>query len=234
MTLNWSFLDFLAEPAFVLSWYAIGLIGAVWVLYDEYRLNTQVNAALKWAWPIIISFFSVVGIALYIWTCRPPRIGPKHGEEEKKAHHAYVTTDFRRVTGSVIHCVGGDGLGIITAMVIARLLDMAFWTEFWFEYAVGFAFGWFIFQYKAMSKMADSKATALWMGGRAEFFSMMTVMAGMGVVMAYVTPLVIGEQPDPVTFGFWGFAALGLFLGFVVTYPMNWWLVQIGWKHGMS
>jgi NhaP-type Na+/H+ and K+/H+ antiporter len=119
-------------------------------------------------------------------------------------------------------------------MVIARLLDMAFWTEFWFEYAVGFAFGWFIFQYKAMSKMADSKATALWMGGRAEFFSMMTVMAGMGVVMAYVTPLVIGEQPDPVTFGFWGFAALGLFLGFVVTYPMNWWLVQIGWKHGMS
>lgn len=122
----------------------------------------------------------------------------------------------------------------MTAMVVARLINMSFWQEFWFEYAVGFAFGWFIFQYKAMSKMTDSTLQALWMGGRAEFFSMITVMAGMGAVMGFVTPLVVGEQPQPDTFAFWGFAALGLFVGYIVTYPMNWGLVQMGWKHGMS
>ena len=65
----------------------------------------------------------------------------------------------------MIHCVGGDGLGIMTAMVIARLLGLSFWQEFWFEYASASLFGWFIFQYKAMRSMTDSTLMALWMGG---------------------------------------------------------------------
>jgi hypothetical protein len=60
------------------------------------------------------------------------------------------------VTGSVIHCVAADGAGIMTAMVIAG------------------------------SKMTDSVGKALWMGGRAEFFSMITVMAGMGIGMGFL------------------------------------------------
>lgn len=230
--LDW--LSFLAEPWFVIPWYAIGVAGALWVLYDEYRVNTTLPAAIKWAFPIIVVFFSVIGLALYVWSARPSGIDEKQGQEKKQAYKQEVASSmFSKVTGSVIHCVGGDGLGIITAMVIARIANFSFWQEYWFEYAVGFAFGWFIFQYKAMRMMASLAAEALWMGGRAEFFSMMTVMAGMGLVMGAVTPLVVGEQPDPNTFGFWGFAALGLLVGFVATYPMNYWLVKIGWKHGM-
>ena len=37
------------------------------------------------------------------------------------------------------------------------------------------------------------------MAFRAEFFSMLTVMAGMGAVMTYVTPLVSTSQPKPLT-----------------------------------
>ena len=170
---------------------------------------------------------------MYWTTSRPPDIGKLEGDEKRDAFHHYAMSNFRKVTGSVIHCVGGDGLGIITAMVVARLLGMSFWEEYWFEYAVGFAFGWFIFQYIAMRKMSDSAAMALWMSVRAEFFSMLTVMAGMGVIMGWVTPQVVGEQPHPATFAFWGFAALGLMAGFILTYPMNFWLVKIGWKHGM-
>lgn len=232
MSMHW--LAFLAEPWFVIPWYGIGALGAVWVLYDVYRVNTEVNEALKWAWPIIVLFFSVIGLLLYWWTCRPGNIGSVPDDQKEDVHHRYVDKAFRKVTGSVIHCVGGDGLGIMTAMVVARLVDMSFWNEYWFEYVVGFAFGWFIFQYKAMSKMADGVGEALWMGGRAEFWSMITVMAGMGAVMAYVTPAVVGEQPDPTTAAFWGFGSLGLLVGFVATYPMNWVLVKMGWKHGMA
>jgi hypothetical protein len=85
-----------------------------------------------------------------------------------------------------------------------------------------------------MKMMASSKAMALWMGGRAEFFSMLTVMAGMGMVMGFVTPLTVGEQPPPQTFAFWGFAWLGLFAGYVLTFPMNWLLVSVGWKEGQG
>jgi len=230
---DFSYLSFLAEPWFVIAWYAVGAAGAVWVVYDLYTVNTPVPPALKWAWPIIVLFFSVIGLLLYRWTCRPPGIDDETDGEHKEAlFKAYASPVHKKVIGSAIHCVGGDGLGIMTAMVLARVWSMAFWQEFWFEYAAGFAFGWFIFQYKAMRKMAGTPAMALWMAGRAEFFSMMTVMAGMGAVMAFVTPLVIGQQPKPDTFGFWGFGALGLLLGFVVTYPMNLMLVQMKWKHG--
>jgi hypothetical protein len=226
------FLAALAQPAVVVSWYAVGAAGAAWTLYDAMYVNRAMNRSLRWAWPIIVFFFSIAGLLLYRWTCRPPHIGELDDEAQQRVYRAYAGTTTKRVIGSAIHCVGGDGLGIITAMVVARTWNFSFWQEFWFEYAGGFAFGWFIFQYVAMRSMADSALKALWMAGRAEFFSMMTVMAGMGAVMAFVTPLVIGEQPDPTTFGFWGFAALGLLVGFIVTYPMNLVLVRIGWKHG--
>jgi hypothetical protein len=45
------------------------------------------------------------------------------GEAAARAHHAYVDHTFKKVTGSVIHCVAGDGLGIIFAMVVLRLLE---------------------------------------------------------------------------------------------------------------
>jgi hypothetical protein len=226
------FLAFLASPWFVIGWYAFGILGTAWVIRDLVKVNVHMPVALKWGWPILTFFFSIIGLTLYVWTARPPNIADKPGEDNAQAFHEFAKKPFRKVTGSVIHCVAGDGLGIVTAMVIARLVGMNFWQEFWFEYAVGFAFGWFIFQYKAMSKMANGVLQTLWLGGRAEFFSMMTVMAGMGIGMGFITPLVVGEQPKPYTYAFWGFAALGLLIGFVTTYPMNWILVKIQWKHG--
>jgi hypothetical protein len=227
--------SFLADAPFVIPWFAFGLLAALWVAYDEYTRNKHVNQALKWAWPIIIFFFSILGLLAYIITCRPPGIDEVTGEEAKKVHHQYVEAHWKKVMGSVAHCVGGDGLGIVTAMIAARILNFGFWTEFWVEYAVGFAFGLFIFQWKAMLNMDNPALQALWKAGRAEFFSMFTVMAGMGFVMRYVTPAVVGEvPPDPDQAAFWGFAMLGLLFGTVVTFPMNWWLVSRGWKHGMS
>lgn len=234
--MTFEFLRFLANPLFVIPWYVIGFLGAIWVLYDTHSVNTNVNVALKWAWPIIVFFFSVIGLALYWVTCRPPDIADKEGEEAEESHNDYVSHAHRKITGSVIHCVGGDGLGIITAMAAMRILDASFWTEFWVEYAVGFAFGWVLFQSVSFRKMEDAGWTeALWKGGRAEFFSMITVMLGMGLVMRYVTPAVVGHPPpDPNEVAFWGFGSLGLLTGFVFTYPMNALLVQIGWKHGMA
>jgi hypothetical protein len=228
------FLTFLTDPMFVIPWYGFGVLAAGWVLYDTLTHNQYVNDPLKAGWPIIVTFFSVIGLILYLWTCRPPGIANRTGENAKQLHHDYVKAKWKRVTGSVIHCVGGDGLGIMTAMVIARLLDFSFWSEFWFEYAVGFAFGWFVFQFWAMRNMGNAPLEALWKGGRAEFFSMITVMIGMGLVMRFVTPEVVGHSPKPDTASFWGFASLGLLVGAIVTYPMNWWLVSIGWKHGMA
>lgn len=59
-------------------------------------------------------------------------------------------------------------------------------------------------------------------------------MLGMGLVVHFVTPSVVGESPDPTTAAFWGFAMFGLLIGMIFTYSMNALLVKIGWKYGMA
>ncbi|HDZ73232.1 MAG TPA: DUF4396 domain-containing protein [Aurantimonas coralicida] len=232
--MDFGFLAFLADPWFVVPWYVVGAAGAGWALYDMLVVNTAVNPPLKAAWPIIIFFFSIIGLALYWWTCRPAGIGGMNEEEKQQAHHRYVQSMFYKTNGALIHCVGGDGLGIVTAMIVLRLADVTFWQEFWIEYAVGFAFGWFIFQLWAFLMQNNSFLAAVWKAFRAEFFSMLSVMIGMGLVMAQITPRVVGEQPPPDTYAFWGFAGFGLLIGAVLTLPVNYILIRIGWKHGMS
>lgn len=228
-------LQLLSEGWFVGPWYLVGVVGAAWVAFDVAKTNTALKPAMKWAWPLIVLFLAPLGLLLYVVTARAPGVGGLRTHEEKRrAHDAYEQNQLRRVVGAVIHCVAGDGLGVISAMVLARVLRLTFWQEFWFEYAVGFAFGLFIFQLKAMRMMADTLPRALWLAFRAEFFSMLTVMGGMGAVMAWVTPAAVGMQPTPDTWAFWGFAMLGLVVGFVATLPMNALLIRLGWKHGMG
>ena len=137
-----NFLAFLADPWFVVPWYIVGAICAAWMYRDLRTVNTPLKQAIKCGWPIIAFFFSVVGLGLYSLTARALGIQHASSEDEKKKLHAhYQTAMWRRVNGAVIHCVAGDGFGIMKALVIARLVQLTFWQEFWFEYAVGFAFG---------------------------------------------------------------------------------------------
>jgi hypothetical protein len=237
--MQFQFLSFLTSGLFVLSWYVAGSIFAIWVIYDVHYVNTSVNKALKTGWPVVIIFFSILGLFLFLWTCRPKgmsyfKTGINKKSTQEKFHHNYVASTFSKVTGSVIHCVAGDGLGIMTAMVIGRYIGLSFRSEFASEYIVGFLFGWILFQYAAMRSMGNSPSQALWKGGRAEFFSMITLMSGMLLTAKVVQPLIISSPPLPDTYAFWGIASLALFVGTMITYPMNWWLVSIGWKHGMT
>ena len=154
-------LNFLTNGPFVVSWYVSGLILAIWVIYDLFYVNTSVIKSLKAGWPIIFIFFSVVALFVYLLTCRPkgmPFVRPKVNKKifDEKSHHRYVSDTFSKVTGSVIHCVAGDGLGIMTAMVIGRYMGLSFRSEFAGEYITGFLFGWILFQYTAMRSMGNS------------------------------------------------------------------------------
>jgi hypothetical protein len=45
-----------------------------------------------------------------------------------------------------MHCVAGDGVGILAGAVLASVLGRAGPAEVIVEYVLGFAFGWMIFQ----------------------------------------------------------------------------------------
>ena len=58
------------------------------------------------------------------------------------------------------------------------------------------------------------------------------LMAGMVVVMKSLMPQIDGAD-DPLQPAFWFVMSMALIAGFVMAYPMNWWLVVNNMKHGM-
>ena len=58
------------------------------------------------------------------------------------------------------------------------------------------------------------------------------LMAGM-VPVAALGRMLIARPLSPLASEFWFVMSMALLSGFIVAYPMNWWLVAKGLKHGM-
>jgi hypothetical protein len=101
------------------------------------------------------------------------------------------------------------------------------------EYVLGFGFGWTIFQALFMRDSAGgSYRAALANTFVPELLSMNFLMAGM-VPTVMTLRTVIKSANDPTTPHFWFVMSMGLLVGFIIAYPMNWWLVANHLKHGM-
>lgn len=101
------------------------------------------------------------------------------------------------------------------------------------EYVVGFGFGWTIFQARFMRDAAGgSYSVALKRTFVPELLPMNLLMAGM-VPTAMALRRHVGLSGDPAHARFWFVMSMALLVGFIVAYPMNWWLVANRLKHGM-
>ena len=140
---------------------------------------------------------------------------------------------WRQVLGSTMHCAAGDGLGIIAGAVVGSVLSLSTAGDIGLEYFLGFAFGWTFFQAFAMRDMAGGDyLKSLKMTFVPEFLSMNLLMAGMMLVSKFWMPLVEGAG-SPSSPAFWFIMSIALLAGFLCAYPINWWLVTRGLKHGM-
>ena len=154
--------------------------------------------------------------------------------------HVHVTTErmWKSVLKATLHCGAGCTLGDVVAETTVFLLGIevvgrAIWAEYPADYALAFLFG-IGFQYFTIAPMrglgvrdgivaalkADTLAlTAFEIG----LFGWMAVMA----FVLFQPPL----RPDRVEY--LGLMQLGMALGFLTSYPMNWWLVRHGLKERM-
>ena len=132
-----------------------------------------------------------------------------------------------------MHCVAGDGVGILAGAVVASYLTLTRPLEIALEYGLGVGFGWTIFQALFMRDMAGgSYRRALATTFLPEFLSMNLVMTGM-MLIASLGRIAIGGRFSPLTPEFWFVMSMALLSGFLTAYPINWWLVAKGLKHGM-
>lgn len=208
--------------AIMMIWFTLTAASVLYVALDIQ--HTPENSVLKWGFILLTAYFGPIGLALYVFGCR------KHDPE---SHAKFVAEPWRQVLGSTMHCVAGDGIGILAGAVIAAVISLSLLAEVALEYVLGFAFGWTIFQALFMRDMfGGSYSLSLKNTFRSELLSMNCLMGGMipvSILAWRSTP----EAHDPTHGLFWFRMSIALFVGFLVAYPMNWWLVTNHLKHGM-
>jgi Domain of unknown function (DUF4396) len=206
----------------MLLWFLLTAAALLFVAVDIRA--TPESPVLKWGFVLLTAYTGVVGAFLYVLGCREPLPG---------LHERYVAARWRQTLGSTMHCVAGDGVGILAGAVLSSVFGLAGLVEVIVEYVLGFAFGWTIFQALFMRDMAGgSYLRALRSTFMSELLSMNLLMAGMvPTVMALKAR--IPSAADPMSPSFWFVMSMGLLVGFIIAYPMNWWLVAYHLKHGM-
>jgi hypothetical protein len=206
----------------MLLWFVLAAIALLFVAIDI--RTTPESPVLKWSFVLLTAYTGVVGAFLYVLGCREPLPG---------LHEQYVAARWRQTLGSTMHCVSGDGVGILAGAVLARVLGLAGLPEVALEYALGFAFGWTVFQALFMRDMVGgSYIRSLTSTFIPELLSMNLLMTGMVPTMM-ILMMQLGGGADPTTAAFWFVMSMALLVGFIAAYPINWWLVRYHLKHGM-
>lgn len=205
----------------MLLWFIQVAIATIFVAVDI--RTTPEATVMKWGFVVITLFSGLFGALLYVLSCREPLPG---------THERYVAAKWRQVVGSTMHCCAGDGIGILAAAVITSRFALPMWADVFCEYALGFLFGWSVFQALFMKSMFGSYRDSLRKTFMAELLSMNAVMGGMTAVMVpWMTHDMLAM--DPAGPRFWFVMSIALCAGFIVALPMNGWLVDHGLKHGM-
>jgi hypothetical protein len=206
----------------MLLWFVLAALSLLFVVVDI--RTTPESPVMKWGFVLLTAYTGVIGAFLYVLGCREPLPG---------LHEQYTAARWRQTLGSTMHCVAGDGVGILAGAVLSSVLGLTGVSEMILEYILGFAFGWTIFQALFMRDMAGgSYSRALVSTFVPELLSMNFLMAGMLPTMMALRRY-IPSADDPTTPNFWFVMSMALLVGFVVAYPINWWLVANHLKHGM-
>ncbi len=206
----------------MLLWFSLTVIAVAFVAVDI--RSTPESGILKLGFVLVTAYTGPFGAFLYVLGCREPLPG---------LHEQYTAARWRQVLGSTMHCVAGDGVGILAGAAIASYLALPQSPDIVVEYALGFGFGWTIFQALFMRDMAGgSYRRALRSTFLPEFASMNMLMAGM-LPIAALGRTAIAAARTPLHPQFWFVMSIALLGGFLVAYPVNWWLVARGLKHGM-
>jgi hypothetical protein len=206
----------------VLLWFILTALSLAFVAWDI--RSTPESPVLKWGFILVTAYTGPFGAFFYVLGCREPLPG---------LHERYVAARWRQTLGSTMHCVAGDGVGILAGAVIGSALRLPEPLHIALEYALGFGFGWSIFQALFMRDMAGGSFTrSLRMTFIPEFFSMNALMSAM-VPIATLTMARLPGSDSPRSAAFWFVMSISLLGGAFLAYPMNWWLVANHLKHGM-
>lgn len=234
----------------VLSWVALAVafLCAAICLVDIYiGGRRQKMWIMEAVWPITMLYMGVIGLWAY-WqmgraqpqseTKGEAKAAPDHKEMDMSKSHGSSKPRWQSVFVSVCHCGGGCTLGDIIAewgvfLIGFTIIGSSLFGAYLADYILALIIG-IIFQYFAIAPMRNyGPLKGLVEASKADFLSLTAFEIGMFGWMALTRYVFFADPPHPDSPVFWFMMQIGMAIGFLTSYPMNWFLVSKGIKEAM-
>ena len=215
----------------IISWIALGIgaISSIIIIVDVFR-HPQHMTIMNIVWPINGWFFGPIALWTYF---RWGRINAKNLElEDKRGNGAKVFVSTSHCSAG---CTLGDALGVpIVTLGALTIAGSTLYAHFTAQFILAYIFG-ILFQFYAiypMNKKAGVK-NAFISAIKADTLSLIAFEVGMFGWMVLVNLVIFSTPPAPNEGTYWFMMQIAMILGFLTSYPVNWWLVKRGIKEAM-
>lgn len=231
----------------MLAWTSliVAAAGFLVIAIDEVR-HPQKMWIMNLVWPITALYFSVVAVWAYFTIgrrmARPSASGDQKASGTKRGRKQKTPAkpSWSSVAVSASHCGAGCTLGdIISEFTIFGLGLTLFGQKIYADFAGDLLLAWLlgiVFQYFMIKPMNDLRpGRALVAAIKADTLSILSFEIGLFAWMGF-SYFVLFPRPHlmPNQPAYWLMMQIGMVLGFLTTYPMNYWLVKAGVKESMG
>lgn len=202
----------------------LSIVAAVLVLADIFLAGRrQPMAIMDAVWPLTMLYWGPVGLVFYLWFGR----GGSHRSESPMWQ-----ATFKGATHCGAGCALGDFIGDWIAFAFGfTLLGSELGGKYLLAFVLAYLFG-IIFQYFSVAPMRGlDLRNGLIAAVKIDTLSLLAYEVGMFAWMGFrswVFPAL-----EPTSWTYWLMMQVAMVIGFVTTYPVNWWLIRRGTKEKM-
>ncbi|MFD1019303.1 DUF4396 domain-containing protein [Thalassobacillus hwangdonensis] len=159
----------------------------------------------------------------------------KAKDNEKEDQRGESSKVFVSTSHCSAGCTLGDAIGVpIVALTGVTVAGSVLFAHYAVEFILAYLFG-IIFQFFAIYPMnkEEGRWNAIRESIKADTLSLIAFEVGMFGWMAIVHGVLFAQPPKPDTATYWFMMQIAMILGFLTSYPANWWLVRKGIKEAM-
>lgn len=215
---------------------SVAFVCALIVLVDIVVLgHRQKMWIMNVVYPVTALYWGPVALWFYL---RHGRRAPRPASGRQGTRNPEEPPSWTVNARAVSHCGAGCTLGDIVGewLVYAASLTLAgkaLYADFALDFVLAWALG-IVFQYFTIVPMRDiGRLRGIWAAVRADTLSIIAFQVGLFLGMWVYQEVLFSPGLPKTTAAYWMMMQLSMILGFFTAWPVNAWLVRVGWKEPM-
>ncbi len=141
----------------------------------------------------------------------------------------YMDTSLRTAVSATLHCLTGCAIGEVLGMVLGTMWGLHDAAMIIFAITLAFLFGYGLTAW-SMLRSGMNLAGAIKIALASDTISIATMEIVDNLILVLIPGALSAGLDTPF---FWGSLAVALFIAFIVTVPVNYWLIRRGKGHAV-